>query len=211
MRIFSHTEAGHEHVNEDVVRIETHLRDEDSWLCALADGQGGQRGGGEAARIAVDTTIEKAQNYAPQKLTKGKLWPQVIGTADDAVATDKSAGYTTLIALCVSDKKVCGASCGDSAVLLFNNGTISILTEHQRKNPPVGSSASQPIAFEAKLSPSWKLLIMSDGVWKFAGWDTIHDQCREFDGTELIVKLRTLAAGHNNKLPDDFTIALFEA
>ncbi len=136
---------------------------------------------------------------------------QIISAADDSVEMDADAGFTTLIAFGIDEDFICGASCGDSAVLLLNGDETVLLTEHQRKNPPVGSSAAQPVGFSQKLTAPWKVLAMSDGVWKFANWNAIIEHSRSLSDTNLILKLRETVADEANRLPDDFTIALFES
>lgn len=97
------------------------------------------------------------------------------------------------------------------AVLLLNNGQEHLLTERQFKNPPVGSSAARPVAFSARLGRVWKLLVISDGVWKYVGWETIGQRTRQKEGQELIASLRqTAAEASGGELPDDFSVALLQ-
>lgn len=209
MRTSNYSEAGHNHANEDRIKVARHSFD--AQFCTLADGMGGQAGGAQAATIAVQAAREMASSSSIEDLCREASWLQILSSADDAVEADASAGFTTLIAFCIGEDFICGASCGDSAILLLHNDKPILLTENQRKSPPVGSSAAQPVGFSQKLEAPWKVLAMSDGVWKFVGWDAMTENCRSFDGTNLILKLRELAAGNANKLPDDFTIALFES
>ncbi len=211
MAHFVHSEAGHNHKNEDVVEVKTHPKDASILLCALADGQGGQFGGAAASQIAVEKCIELASTYSAKQLLDSSTWYEILSGADDAVSDEQNAGYTTLISLCVIDNKVCGASCGDSAALLINNGQHSLLTEKQRKNPPVGSAAASPVAFSAKLKAGFQILVVSDGVWKYVGWDAIIQLCSQQQGQQLISALRQLSLEQNGgKLPDDFSIALLQ-
>ncbi len=63
----------------------------------------------------------------------------------------------------------------------------------------------------AKLEGCWKLLAVSDGVWKFAGWEAIAERCRAETGEALISSLRELAvANTGGRLLDDFSIILIE-
>jgi serine/threonine protein phosphatase PrpC len=211
VQYFIYSEAGYNHQNEDSVIVSPHPQDDSLLICALADGQGGQMGGAAASKTAVDCCLKLALAQAPKRLFKSSTWYEIVSGADGSVCENSEAGYTTLIALCVNDAKICGVSCGDSAVLLVEENQSRLLTEQQRKNPPVGSNAAFPIAFSAKFRGDDKLLIMSDGVWKFLGIDTIAEIARAQEDQNLIQALRQLALEQNgDKLPDDFSIILVQ-
>jgi serine/threonine protein phosphatase PrpC len=107
---------------------------------------------------------------------------------------------------------VTGVSCGDSAALLLQGGTVRWLTENQRKDPPIGSSEAFPVAFEADLHGPWKLLLMSDGVWRYVGYEAIAEMAARRDGKELIATLRQAALdGNGGRLGDDFTVILVQS
>ena len=208
---FTFTAPGHSHQNEDVVEVRAHPQDESVLLCSLADGQGGQFGGGAAARVAVEKTLETACNFPVEKLRAAASWRDVFRAADAAVSGNGNAGYTTLIGFCVTRDFLCGASCGDSALLLLNGAQFSWPTEKQKKNPPVGSGGALPVAFSAKLQRDWKLLAASDGVYKYVGWDAIIRSAQQHHGEQLLAALHDIALQNNaGKLPDDFSAALFQ-
>lgn len=204
-----HSEAGEGHANEDVALVLPHPDDAGVLLCALADGQGGQAGGADAARVAAEESLRAASSFPAKELFGAAPWYAVVGAADEAVCEDDAAGYCTLVSLGVSDGGVWGASCGDSGALLVSGGRDLLLTENQRKNPPVGSSAAHPVAFSARLHPGWTLLVVSDGVWKFVGWEHIACLAAENEGQALVAALRQAAWDANGgRLPDDFSVAL---
>ncbi|MGI4790609.1 MAG: SpoIIE family protein phosphatase [Janthinobacterium lividum] len=210
LRWLVHSEAGDGHTNEDVVEVRPHPSDVNLILCALADGQGGQVGGAKAAQVAVEESLRTSSLFPALELSKADPWYAILGAADEAVSEHDAAGYCTLISLCISSRKVQGASCGDSGVLLLNGGQDFLLTENQRKNPPVGSSAAHPVAFEANLQPGWSLLALSDGVWKFVGWECIIQLAADNKAQKLVTALRQAAldAG-GGRMQDDFSLALF--
>jgi PPM family protein phosphatase len=211
MQYFVHSEPGHAHVNEDAVEVYPLPGADRTLLCALADGQGGQSGGAAAAQIAVRKSLDVAVTFAPEALFNERTWRGIVSAADEAVGGAPSAGYTTLVCIGVSKERLCGASCGDSAALLITDGQTHFLTKDQIKNPPVGSGAAQPVAFSATLGRFWKVLVMSDGVWKYVGWQKITELAREMEGEALLAALRQAAAsGWGGKLPDDFTLALLQ-
>lgn len=204
-----HSEAGEGRANEDVALVRPHPGDAGVLLCSLADGQGGQAGGVNAARVAAEESLRAAASFSTKELRQAAPWYAVVGAADEAVCEDDAAGYCTLVSLCVSARGVWGASCGDSGALLINSGREFLLTEDQRKNPPIGSSAAHPVAFSARLHPGWTLLVVSDGVWKFVGWESIARLAAGNEGQALVAALRRAAWDANGgRLPDDFSVAL---
>lgn len=164
--------------NEDAIGVIRYADEPPALICALSDGQGGQSGGARAAQIVVDSCLAKAQTYSLKKLLNPFTWQAIGEAVDRNVSLDADAGYATFIGLALIPSFVIGISCGDSAVALLLGDKFVQLTEHQHKNPPIGSGAARLTAFSAKLDSSWKLIVMSDGVWKFAGWEAIVERCR---------------------------------
>jgi serine/threonine protein phosphatase PrpC len=210
VNVFSYSEPGGHAENEDAFDVRVHPDDLGCYLCAVADGQGGQAGGAVASRIACKVCIDSAATYPSEKLLDPALWVQILQTADAAVCDDPDAGYTTLVAFSVTEGWICGASNGDSAALFQNTDQPGkILTERQYKNPPVGSRAAKPVSFSAKLVPPWTVLAMSDGVWKYVGWESIFQIVLQKHGQEIIDALRDRAKlPRTQRLQDDFTAVL---
>jgi PPM family protein phosphatase len=119
------SEAGGHPVNEDAFKVHRHPTAPDCWLCFLADGQGGQAGGAEAARIACRVAAEAAFRFASQQLSEPSMWVSLLKQADAAVCADPDAGFTTLIGLCINGESLHGASSGDSAVLVVSDDNIA--------------------------------------------------------------------------------------
>ncbi len=211
MRFTVHSEPGHEHHNEDVVLAERHPLDSELLVCILADGNGGRAGGRLAAEVAVNFCADAAARHKPKNLRQPFIWQDMLCRADEAVEENPEAGGTTLIGLCVDGDIICGASCGDSAVLLVDEKGFDLLTENQRKNPPVGSSAAIPTTFTVKTGKSWKLVVMSDGVWRYVGMEAIAEAAKQLEGQLLIDHLRELQKGNaRGTLGDDFSVILVE-
>src|SRR5439155_3667592 len=166
------TEIGSGGENEDSFIVRPHPNDANCLLCAVADGVGGQSLGGPAARLACQACMDRASRTALDRLASPTSWADIVRQTDHAVAGDRSAGLTTLIGLSVSGKRVDGASVGDSAAVILELGKpMRLLTEHQRKDPPVGSGGAIGTGFSCEMIAPWKLLVMTDGVWKYAGWE----------------------------------------
>lgn len=198
-RTHSFTVAGGHPVNEDAFALWPH---EGGWGVALADGQGGRAGGGRAAQLACATVASSTGSWA------GRLT-----AADAAVAADREAGFTTLVALHIADNRVFGASCGDSAAVAVCAGAApKVLTSRQFKNPPAGSGEASFVPFELELTVPWRVLVMSDGVWKYASWDRVWDFAVRLSGDELIEALKDAARlKESGEFPDDFTVVLLES
>jgi hypothetical protein len=147
--------------------------------------------------------MDAASALPPASLLSPHAWTGILRQADAAVERDPEADMTTLIAFCIvnSAKFLCGTSNGDSAVYLRMVGRPGvILTERQHKDPPIGSGAADPVSFTARLTVPWLLLALTDGVWKYAGWDGVRDAAARHGREELIPILRRKAALPNGQL-----------
>jgi hypothetical protein len=204
----SHSEPGGHAHNEDAFLVQAHPADADCLLCAVADGQGGQPGGGAAAELACRACIEAACAIPPDRLFGPGAWAGLGRTADEAVAADHAAGYTTLVALAVRGNALVGASSGDSAAVLCNGGKPGvILTARQLKNPPVGSGLAVFVEFDALLEAPWTVLALTDGVWKYAGWEAVLGAANETGDVVKELRRRATLPG-SGRLQDDFTVVL---
>lgn len=195
IRTNSFSAAGGRAVNEDAFVLQP-LPNGEGWLVALADGQGGRAGGARAAQLACEVAAHA------QSLTE----------VDTAVAADPQAGFTTLVTLRVEGDSVTGASCGDSAALAIDgSGTVAELTRHQLKNPPVGFGDATFIPFAVELVRPWKLLVITDGVWKYASWEKVRELGSRYSGEVLLRELQAAARLPNGEFQDDFTVVLLES
>jgi serine phosphatase RsbU (regulator of sigma subunit) len=215
MNVFSFSAAGGHPVNEDVLRVEPHPKDPDVLLVAVADGQGGRSGGARAARLAVDTVIEVAGRMKPEDLGRSPFeWPDALRQADEAVRDDPQAGFTTLIGLIAFTEMgiITGGSCGDSAVLVVDAEGPELWTDGQPKNPPVGSGRAEFCVMAGCPPPPFVVLAMTDGVWKYAGWDAIKEAARTLRGQELIDAIAARARlPRSGEFQDDFTLVVLES
>ncbi len=206
--IFTFTECGGHARNEDAFAIASHPDDSSCCICALADGQGGRAGGRDAAQIACRVAIETSLSHSPKQLARPNSWPTILRAADDSVYGSSDAGFTTLVAACIMASAVCGASSGDSAAIVLTGGKDHHqLTNNQIKNPPVGSGVAEFVPFASRLIAPWLVLLMSDGVWKYAGWDTIVSIITQHDGQAMIDSLQDSARlPVSGDFQDDFTV-----
>jgi serine/threonine protein phosphatase PrpC len=211
-RVFSFSEAGtDQETNEDILEIQKHPGMQGCWLCTLADGQGGQAGGRRAAQAACTSAIKAAIGLAPEKLASQSAWTTILRTADKAVAADPGAGYTTLVGICLVGNELYGASNGDSSVLAVDAEGCKELTSNQMKNPLVGSECAVCVPFATKLVNPWLVMMMSDGVLKYVGWERVRDNARRLRGQALLDCLQEQARLRGSKrFQDDFSVVLLE-
>jgi serine/threonine protein phosphatase PrpC len=212
IRTYSFSEVGGHPINEDAFVLQPLPNKAEGWLVCLADGQGGRAGGGPAAQLACRTVAEQLAANSAVDPEIPSTWIGILGLADQVVATDSAAGFTTLIGLCVLNDRVTGASCGDSAAIAVGgSGTLVELTARQFKNPPVGSGDAEFIPFTCELARPWRLLVMSDGVWKYVGWQRVRDLATQATGETLLAELQNAARMRGSgEFRDDFTVTLIE-
>ena len=211
LRVLSFTEKGDHRANEDALLTCPHRADPACLLVCLADGQGGRAGGARAARLACKTLLAAAAACPVEQLVRGDTWMSLIRRADEAVAADAEAGFTTLVGCCVCRGALVGASGGDSAVFVWSGGRVEEPTRRQHKDPPVGSGAAFFVPFVRPLQQPWRVLAMSDGVWKYGGADRLRELIAAESGRALLDAIT--AAGRlpgSGKFADDFTLALVE-
>jgi hypothetical protein len=211
IEVFSFTEAGGHLENEDAFAVEPHPLDPECLLGVVADGQGGQPDGGPAARLASRMWLDAAGTEKPQQLFHGGMIEHTIHLVDRELCEEQNAGFTTLVGWSVWRNHLIGASAGDSALMLVQSDAHQILTDQQLKNPPVGSGAVEAVEFGAPLTPPWTILAMSDGVWKYAGWEKLAALAKEKRGQALIDAAVSLCRLKSGALQDDFTLIVWQA
>lgn len=212
MKVLTFTEPGGHPRNEDAFEVHSHPSVPDRMICFVADGQGGRAGGRAAAELACRAGIEIAFAIAPERLAEPQEWIDLLSSVDEIVARDSEAGYTTLIGLSVSESGLAGASVGDSAAVLAIGDRLFELTRGQRKNPPIGSGSALPVAFNESVAEPWRLLMMSDGVWKYSGWTSVAAAVRSESGSRMIEDLQQSARlPGTGRFQDDFTVVLLES
>ncbi|MBM4090652.1 MAG: hypothetical protein FJ276_14710 [Planctomycetes bacterium] len=68
------------------------------------------------------------------------------------------------------------------------------------------------VPFAAAAKEPWRVLLMSDGVWKYGGWDRVIEIACRASGSAIVTELQRLV-----RLPgsgcfqDDFTVVVLES
>jgi PPM family protein phosphatase len=209
MNVTCFTEAKTGGTNEDALEYSEHPQDNGVGIVALADGQGGRSGGAEAAQTAVKSAVQMALSAPVRQLQSERFWTQLLLNVDKAVGDDPDAGFTTFVGVAVTEQQIVGVSSGDSqAVLISQTGSSVMLTANQRKNPPVGSQMCHPVPFSAPFAACSRLLLMSDGVYKFVPSEMIVSTVAQLSEQDAIQAIRMAAVGKSGTLYDDFSLVV---
>jgi hypothetical protein len=205
IRIHTFSEAGGHPANEDAFLANPIPGETEGVFVCVADGQGGRAGGGKAARLACDSA-------GLLFYTLKRSWPDLLASVDASIQKHPEAGFTTLLGFSVRGNTLAGASAGDSAVLaVCGSGELTELTRLQYKDPPVGSGEAVFMPFETELVRPWRVLAVTDGVWKYVGWAKIREMAARLRGEELIAALQAAARlPGSGEFQDDFTVVLLE-
>jgi PPM family protein phosphatase len=211
MTIISHTEPGDKPSNEDYVIARAHPLSDKGYVCLLADGQGGRDNGAAASRAACEAVWSYAAGLPFKQLFHRGEWLRILRQADQDVS--RTGGFTTLIALAVYSTHAAGASNGDSKTLFMRRReSFEVIewTQKQRKNPPVGSGAAdfQPFSYRTKSGD--RILMLSDGAWKYCGADTLR-LAFHYPAAEVSYLLKRSVLKSRPTLPDDFSVLVIDA
>jgi PPM family protein phosphatase len=175
-------------------------------VLAVADGVGGQPGGGEAAQLAVETVELEGTALIRRE---ARDWRGLVRALDDALAAHPDAGQTTLIALCLTSGKILGASVGDSEAWWITAEGHFDLTEAQKGKPYLGSGAAEPVAFALALTEPGTLLLATDGLFKYADSLAITEAVRSASTVEAAAEaLEVLASAPAGRFYDDLALVL---
>ena len=176
-------------------------------VLAVADGVGGQPGGGLAAQFALDTIRELAPTLLYRR---SQTWQRLLRAIDNGLVQDPEAGLTTLVVICLSRKKLMGASVGDSEAWWVTKEGHFDLTEAQNRKPYLGSGRAAPVPFELKLPSDGTLVMATDGLFKYADPLAVTDTVR-IGLEEAPEALQTLVEGPGGRLYDDLAIVVAQA
>src|SRR5262249_16875683 len=145
------------------------------------------------------------------QLFHGGMIEHTLHLVDRELCDEPDTGLTTLVAWAVWKDRLIGVSAGDSALMLVQRGGMRILTERPFKHPPVGSGAVEGVEFGDSLKVPWTLIGMTDGAWKYAGWEKLRAIATEKSGHALIDAALAACRLRSGALADDFTMVVWQA
>jgi serine/threonine protein phosphatase PrpC len=172
-------------------------------ILVIADGAGGMSGGAEAAEFVVRRVKEAVKSDA----LKIEELREFLVSTDQHMAAAQTFGETTCVIAALSNKKIVGASVGDSEAWLVSQTGIEKLTTQQRRKPFLGSGSAMPVSFERE-QLSETLLIATDGLFKYTGEDKIASEALIVDLEQAAQKLIELVRYPSGALPDDVSVIL---
>jgi serine/threonine protein phosphatase PrpC len=183
---------------------------EDAVVLIVADGVGGRENGGNAATRAVERTTESVHAAGVRRLSDPRFWEQTFRYVDDSLSADATCGETTLVALCLTPKRIVGACVGDSeAWWIGDSGKVTVLTEGGRK-PYLGRGMAAPVTFTLPPPPTGTLLVATDGLFKCTDAESIARAvvAGASDLESAALALRDLVRSSSGVLYDDFAALL---
>ena len=167
----------------------------------------------EAAQLACRTFLKQVAGRQAKQLSSPANWMTWLRSVDEAVRWIPWRDIARSLPWLSGRMTVIGAASGDCAALAYSFGEEpQVLTGRQQKNPPVGSGSACFTPFAAALASPWALLLCSDGVWKYAGWDTLLCLDSRQAGEALIATLPAQKAmlPRTGALQDDFTLVVLQ-
>lgn len=176
-------------------------------VLALADGAGGRSGGGEAANKAV---LDLIQSLSGRVGVTPKDCVKALEALDKALYRDRDCGETTAVVVIEEKGQLLGASLGDSEAWLVSGEGKVVLTKSQVRRPFLGSGAARSRAFGPIPWESGRLLIASDGLFKYVDGGKIQEALRGASLEGCLGMLVDLGRLKSGRLQDDCAIILAE-
>lgn len=140
-------------------------------IIAVADGAGGISGGAQAAELFVQSISAHAAELKTAD-DCGRLLQKI----DQELSNASDCGETTGIVVVIGPDRLIGAGVGDSAAWLFSGDSKTLLTNGPRK-PFLGTGSAWPAAFSSQAADG-TLVVATDGLWKYAGLESIAQKVR---------------------------------
>lgn len=180
----------------------------DALVLVIADGSGGQSGGGEAAQLVIDTVQAKLTDDFIVA-DKG-AWCALLVDLDRTLEENTLAGETTAIVMAISRRFIAGASVGDSRAIHFTRRDVRDLTERQNRRPLLGSGGAIPVPFAAP-SRIGTVVAGTDGLFGYINYKELKKLTLTKGSTSLrsedLLKAVQLPSG---KFSDDVSFCVVD-
>ena len=212
IQVFSHSEAGGHAHNEDAFEVRPHPSDPDCLLWPSPTGRAVRPAALARPRSLAGSASKRRRAYQPAILaTRPDAWEAILRQADAAVAERPGSRVYHIDRFCIRNALLRCVQRRQRRLRRERRRPCAILTDRQCKNPPVGCGGARPVGFAVRLKRPWTVLVLSDGVWKYAGWDRIADSASRLVGEDLMGLLRTQAGlPGSGRLQDDFTVVAIQ-
>lgn len=173
-------------------------------LIVLADGAGGMAGADLASSMVVDAFRDASVFDVPS----------ILESLDSRVSAAPRAGETTAVVIATLGDTMWGGSAGDSEAWLLHrhhqHDEYELTREQGRKRIGSGAARIQPISTTADDDSEYRLLVASDGLFRYASYADIKAKVRLAnieDAADSLLESVRLPSG---RFRDDVSIFLAE-
>ncbi len=187
-------------VNQDRASCFEHAQ---GTVVLIADGAGGQGGGG----IAADYSVEFLRVVCAKRGLSPEICSQLLGSLDSELFSHRTAGESTAVMNVIGNDMVFGASVGDSEAWLLEGGQTTVLTGGQYRKPLLGSGAAIPVGF-GPVPFAGTLVIGTDGLFSYVRRNLIIESVGLIDKTNLAERLSEAARMPAGGFQDDTTVVV---
>ena len=178
---------------------------DDRIVLVVADGAGGMGGGAEAAQFICD----RAMQCAKASPGNADAWEERLVAFDRELSVSAHGGHSAAVVAEVRNGRVSGASVGDSqAWLIDHEDNVLDLTTHRQRKPLLGSGAARPRAFGPVDMNRRRLLVATDGLFRYAPMDHFACMARVTPAPRAPSTLSDMARLPNGELQDDLAIVV---
>jgi PPM family protein phosphatase len=163
---------------------------------------GGRAGGAAAADFALEGIAAYSCWPAfPSPKALGDLLRQI----DLDASSHSEVGETTALGCAISERGSFGAAVGDSAVWWITESAVVSLSAGSGPKPWIGSGSAKPFTFAVPSEPG-SLMLMTDGVWKYAHQTRLAELVRAADLNQVPASLINAAGLPSGSLQDDAAV-----
>lgn len=197
--LYTSTKAGGG-TNQDRVTYFEHAQ---GTVILIADGAGGQGGGG----IAADCSVEFLRVACAKQGLSPETCSQLLSALDSELSAHRTAGESTAVMIVIGHDMMFGASVGDSEAWLVEDGKTAVLTESQYRKPLLGSGAAIPVEF-GPVPFAGTLVVGTDGLFNYVRRNLIIESASRVDRAQLAETLSEAARMPAGGFQDDTTVVV---
>ena len=175
---------------------------ENRQVLIVADGAQGQQGG-----VAADIVVAYVKSHA-RKIADASSFrdcEQMLAGVDQAIVRSNCGGLTTAVLIVLQSAFIVGASVGDSEAHLVRQDDVMDLTAQQPRRPFLGSGSASPAGF-GPIAFEWRLLVATDGLFKYGAADLRERIARTAPFDEVASRLIESVRLRNGRLQDDVAV-----